>query len=236
MRQNVLLLVLGYVLTTTPLLLAQEKEYMYEVGGGLGAAWTYGDVNRSSALYDAAFAGELTFRYNLNLRWSFAADLSLNGLKGDSRDFDNAFAGGTEWDFDRHLVQLAVRPEFAFWNYGWGGDYREKRRLAPFLTAGLGLSVSAGTTRQDGQESDKTYAALTIPVGLGLKWKMAPRWDLQLTALWTKAFSDKLDGIGDPYCMGTSSPAGTDWIGSVMMSVTFCFKERCLECHNQNSF
>ena len=38
----------------------------------------------------------------------------------------------------------------------------------------------------------------------------------------------------DPYSMGTKVPANTDWIGSLMLSITFSFKERCLQCHNQN--
>jgi opacity protein-like surface antigen len=215
---------------------AQEKEYMYEIGGGLGASWGYGDVNRSSALYDPSLAADLLFRYNFNLRWSVAADLSTSGLKGDSKDFDNVFPGNTRWQFDRRFWQLSIRPEFSFWNYGWGSDYREKHRVAPFLTAGVGFGLSAGSTSAGSIKDKQTNTALTVPLGLGLKWKMAPRWDLQLTALWTRTFGDKADGIADPYGIGTTGAVNTDWIGSVMMSVTFCFKERCLECRNQNSF
>ena len=67
-----------------------------------------------------------------------------------------------------------------------------------------------------------------------MKWKMAPRWDMQLTCFWTKTLADGIDGITDPLEMGTTAPVNTDWIGSVMLSVTFSFKERCEKCHNQN--
>ena len=209
---------------------AQEKEYMYEVGAGAGMSWAYGDINRSSALYDPSFASELVFRYNLNLRWSMALDFAVNRLKGNSEDFDNVFPGGGQWSFNRHYYQFGIRPEFSFWNYGWGADYREKRRLAPFLTAGLGFGWANGSSSAD----DKSASMLAVPLGLGLKWKMAPRWDLQLTCLWTKTFGDAIDGINDPYQTGTKAPMNTDWVGSIMMSITFCFKERCLECHNQD--
>lgn len=209
---------------------AQEKEYMYEIGAGIGSSWTYGDINRSSVLYNPAFASEIQFRYNLNLRWAVAMDLSLNRLKGDSKDFDNVFPQGAQWSFDRRYYQFDFRPEFTFWNYGWGSDYREKHRIAPFLTAGLGFGWANGESSAD----NRSTTMISIPLGAGIKWKMAPRWDLQLTGTWSKIFGDAVDGINDPYQMGTTAPTNTDWIGSIMMSVTFCFKERCLECHNQN--
>jgi len=210
---------------------AQEKEYMYEIGGGLGSSWAYGDINRSSIAYSPSLAAEVLFRYNINLRWAIALDLSLDKLKGDSKDFDNVFPQGGEWSFNRRYYQFGIRPEFSFWNYGWGADYREKHRIAPFLTAGFGFGWANGESTGD----DKSTTMLSFPLGIGVKWKMAPRWDLQLTGLWTKVFGDAVDGISDPYQIGTSTPANTDWIGSIMMSVTFSFKERCFECHNQDN-
>ncbi len=210
---------------------AQEKEYMYEIGAGLGSCWTYGDINRSSIIYDPSVASELLFRYNVNLRWAMALDLSYNRLKGDSKDFDNIFPQNAHWSFNRRYYQFGIRPEFTFWNYGWGSDYREKHRIAPFMTAGLGFGWTNGSSSAD----DRSTTSLSIPLGIGIKWKMAPRWDLQLTGLWTKVFGDNIDGISDPYQIGTTTPMNTDWVGSIMMSVTFSFKERCMECHNQNN-
>ena len=209
---------------------AQETEYLYEIGPGIGMSWAYGDVNRSSALYDASTACNFTWRYNPNLRWAIAVDVSQYHLKGDSRDFSNTFIGKQTWEFDRQCWQLGIRPEFSFWNYGWGADYREKHRLAPYLTTGIGVAIVNGKSTGGAGES----YIMTWPVGLGLKWKMAPRWDMQLAGMWSKCFGDDADGIIDPYHIGTTSPAHTDWIGSVMLSITFSFKERCFECHNQN--
>ena len=210
---------------------AQEQEYMYEIGPGIGASWAYGDVNRNSVLYDPALSADFLFRYNFNLRWAMAVDVSHHRVKGDSQDFDNALPLGQTWQFDRRLWQLSLRLEIDFWNYGWGADYREKHRLAPFLTAGFGIGAVSGETT--GQE--RTTALISLPVGLGLKWKMAPRWDLNLTALWSKTFGDDLDGYIDPYKTGSKSPVNTDWMGSVMLNITFNFKERCFECHNQDN-
>lgn len=206
---------------------AQEKEYMYEVGTGVGTSWGYGDINRSSALYNPALAVSLILKYNVNLRWAIATDFSTSGLKGDTRDFDNAFPNGEQYSYNAHLWQCCLRPEFTFWNYGWGNDYREKHRIAPFLTAGMGFGFTSG-------HQDNAFV-FSIPLGAGIKWKMAPRWNAQLTAIFSKTFGDGIDGLDDPYKVGTTPPINTDWAGSLILGITFDFKERCIECHNQNN-
>lgn len=205
---------------------AQEKEYLYEIGGGAGMSWGYGDVNASKAVYSPSTAFSLLYRYNLNLRWALAAELQSAGLSGDTRDFSYTYPGGSH-DFKLRFWQLGIRPEIHFWNYGWGSDYREKKRYTPFLTMGLTGGVITGL--------DDSEFTIGIPMGAGYKFKMAPRWNAQLTAIFTKTFSDKLDGSADPEGIQTSGLVGNDWMASLTLSLTFDFKERCIECHNQKN-
>lgn len=206
---------------------AQEKEYLYEIGAGAGMSWGYGDVNASKAIYKPSAAFDLIWRYNLNLRWALATELQSDGIKANSEDFNYAFPSPA--DVNCRFWNLQVRPEIHFWNYGWGSDYRDKRRYTPFLTMGLSAGIVTGG-------NDDSVFAWGIPMGAGYKFKMANRWNIELTALVTKSFSDKLDGISDPEGIKTSSLIDNDWMASIVMSVTFDFKERCIECHNQKSF
>lgn len=219
----------------------EVKEYMYEVGLGGGISVAYGDINRSGPLYHPAGAGGLVFRYNANPRWAVCFDLASLGLKGDARDFDGVFPGDAAFSIDSRYWQLSCRPEFHFWNYGWSGDYREKQRIAPFLTAGLGFGLASaaeqptdGTAPADGKRS--TAFTASVPLGAGIKWKMTPRWNAQMTCLFTKTFSDRTDGLEDPMGIPHGALKNTDWIGSLLFSVTFDFKERCVECRNQHSY
>lgn len=205
---------------------AQEKEYLYEIGGGVGMSWGYGDVNANRAVYSPSSSFSILYRYNINLRWALAAELQSAGLSGDTRDFDYVLPGEPT-SFGLRFWQLGIRPEIHFWNYGWGSDYREKRRYAPFLTMGLTGGLITGL--------DQSEFTVGIPMGVGYKFKLAKRWNTQLTALFTKTFSDKLDGRADPEGIKTSGLVGNDWMASVTWSVTFDFKERCIECHNQKN-
>ncbi len=224
MKKWLLTLFLAIALTSIK---AQEKEYLYEIGAGAGISWGYGDVNASKAFYSPSLSYSLVYRYNLNLRWALAAELQSSGITGDTRDFDSAFPGG-DYDFSMRYWQLQVRPEIHFWNYGWGSDYREKKRYTPFLTAGLSAGIVTGG-------DDKSSFAFGIPMGVGYKFKLAKRWNTQVTCLFTKTFSDKLDGRVDPEGIKTNALIDNDWLASIHLSVTFDFKERCIECHNQKN-
>lgn len=204
---------------------AQEVEYMFEIGGGVGLSWAYGDINKTKAFYNPGFAGELLFRYNLNPRWAFASGITSYGINGDSKDFDNKFPGDAHLKFSNRVWQLSFRPEFHFWNYGWANDYRAKKHIAPFLTMGAGLGFSSG----DGD----TGFVLSIPIGGGVKWKMTQRTNAQLTCLFSRTFGDLADGIRDPYGIDSSDFFKSDWIGSLVLSITFDFKERCIECNKK---
>lgn len=208
-------------------LLAQENEFIYEIGASAGMSWGYGDVNASSALYSPSVSYSLVGRYNLNLRWSLAAELSSSGISGNTADFDYAFPGGN-YQFSRRFWQASVMPEFHFWNYGLGNDYREKKRYTPYLTAGL----TAGVVTGDGN-SDFCWG---IPLGAGFKFKLRPRLNAHVAAIFTKTFGDKLDGIADPEGIRTHALMGNDWLAAIRVGLTFDFKERCAECRNQNSW
>lgn len=222
-----LLTLVLFLLSSMVSVRAQEKEYMYEVGASAGLSWGYGDVNTNKAVYSPSFSYGVLGRYNVNLRWALAAELTSSGISGNTADFDYAFPGG-DYKFDRRFWQASILPEFHFWNYGLGVDYREKKRYTPFLTAGL----TAGVVTGDGN-SDFTWG---IPLGAGFKVKIKPRLNAHITALFTKTFGDKLDGCADPEGIKTSALMGNDWLASIRIGFTFEFKERCVECKNQNSW
>jgi hypothetical protein len=237
-----ILVLLITVITLTSWSHAYGQDYLYELGVAGGMSVAYGDINKSKVLYNPAFVGALQFRYNHNLRWAFAAEFGSYGLKGDSRDFDNHYPNGVDYQFDTRLWQLSFRPEFSFRNFGWGNDFREKQRLVPFVTAGVGLGVTSGnsymlqTTETTGDvlmtsTDNGGNFAFSIPLGAGFKWKVAPRWNVQATCLFTKTFSDKTDGVVDPMGIKSGALKNTDWVGSLTLGISYSFGERCVTCN-----
>lgn len=179
----IFLLICAFLLSGAGKALAQEEDYLYELGVGGGMSVAYGDINKSKPLYNPAWAADLVFRYNHSLRWAFVADISSYGLKGDSQDFENHYPNGQTISFDNRFWHLGLRPEFNFWNYGWSNDFREKKRLVPFLTMGLGVGFTS--------DSGESAWTMSIPMGAGIKFKLARRLNLQMTCLFTKTSAMK---------------------------------------------
>jgi hypothetical protein len=81
--------------------------------------------------------------------------------------------------------------------------------------------------------ADKNIITANIPIGVGVKYKIAPRLNLGIE--WAMHFSlnDKLDGVKDPYIVKTSGAfKNTDCYHTLQVSLTYSFMPKCRTCHN----
>lgn len=130
------------------------------------------------------------------------------------------------YSFNNSLIDLAAIYEYNFLPYGTGRDYRGAKRLTPFVMGGMGLTMVKTT--------DKTQAAMIVPLGLGVKYKMSERVNIGLE--WAVCFStsDWLDGVKDPYDIQSSGLfKNTDAYQRLQLSLTYSFSARCLNCNKE---
>lgn len=200
------------------------QDYLYEAGVSLGIGSAYGDINQQRLLYDPKPAVTITYRYNPNLRWSFSGELLTTGLGGDSKDFKQVFPNQEHLFFSRQCWQLGGNAEFNFFNYGIGYAYRNTRRFTPFLSAG----VAAGMVTGDG----RTDFACSLPLGGGVRYKPAPRWNALVKFVFAKMLTDAADGVQDPYEIESSFWKNTDWYSVLTIGVTYEFGRRKRKCNN----
>ncbi len=199
-----------------------EPEYKMEVGAGLAMNAYTGDFNAN------LFKGmnpwyALGAKYRLSPRTAIAFGLGMGKIKGSTDNVDTWYPID-RYEFDNTLTEGMLRMEWNFWAYGTGREYRGARRLAPFITVGLGL------THYSGEESGLTPALL---IGGGLKYKVAPR--LNIIAEWAVRVttSDKLDGRADPSGIKSSGLfKNTDCYSMLQLSLTYDIWMKCKTCHN----
>lgn len=200
------------------------QDYKYDAGGGLGISSAYGDINQGGFFYHPKIEMEAVFRYHYNLRWAFVGEFLSAGLAGDSNDFSNRFPENAHYAFNRRLWQIGGNAEFNFLNYGIGYDYKNMSRISPFVTVGIGLGVVTGEGSGD--------FAFSIPLGAGVKYKFAPRWNANLKLVFAKMLTDTADRVDDPYGIESTPWKNTDWYSTLSVSVTYEFGLRKRKCNN----
>lgn len=201
----------------------KAQDYKFDIGVGAGLSSSYGDINQWKPFYSPSTAFEIIFRYHQNLRWSWTVDFLSAGLKGSAKDFDNVIPGYSDFNYSSRLWQLGGSAEFNFLNYGMGEGYRNMSRFSPFISLGIGLGGTSGTGKSFG---------LQIPMGIGVKYKLAPRIGMAAKMVFAKSFSDGFDGIKDPYKIESSALKNSDWYSTLSISISYEFGERFCDCFN----
>ena len=229
-----ILLITAIILSAATQANAQgQPDYRMEVGAGGGLTGYLGDLN-GTLMHHQQFMGAAVAKYRLNPRMAWAMQLGYGQLKGDNKltvAETDPLTGTTNVNeqtlsFKSSLIDWHVRFEYNFWPYGTGREYYGAQPLTPFIAFGLGLAFAKpdnGSQAVGGQ----------MPIGLGIKYKVAER--LNLTAEWMLHFtgSDKLDGLKDPYGIKSSGLfKNTDCYSVLQLSLTYDFWERCKACHN----
>lgn len=207
--------------------MAQSTPYKFDFGAGLGMSGYLGDANTSSLMKHPGFVGELTFRYLPDSRWAFRGVLSALSLSGSTADMEDVLPsiGAESYDFKSTVYDLGARVEFNFFSYGVGETYKRLKRWSPYLTLGLGVSMSSS--------GGTTSFAPNLPMGAGVKFKISERVNLGAEFTMTKVFGDKVDGplLNDLNTIKTSFYKNTDWYSRFTIGITYEFGKRCETCH-----
>ena len=208
------------VLFVLPAYSQTELEYKMEIGGMLGTSTYQGDAG--GGLYKNVNLGAVAMaRYNLNPRMALKFDIGYGGISGDGSK--NAYPVEVDREslkFKKSVFDLGCQYELHFWAFGTGASYKNTHRLVPYIQLGLGFTATKGAF------------SLNIPVGFGIKYKVANRVNVGLD--WTVRFSltDKLDGIADPYRLKGGFLKNKDSYCWTMVYVSYDFWPRLRKCNN----
>ena len=198
-------------------------EYKLELGGGIGMVSYQGDFNGNIFKNPQPMFTALA-KYRFDPRRALALNVSYGQLKGSSKNADTYYPLTTTYDFTSKVVDAGLRLEYNFWPFGTGFEYRGAKRLTPYVAIGLGMTIA---------KVEKSVVCANLPIGVGVKYKMADR--LNLAAEWAMHFtsSDGLDGIEDPYGIKSSGLfKNTDCYSHLRVTLSYDLWAKCRTCHN----
>ena len=201
-----------------------EPEYRMEVGAGAGLVSYVGDFN-SNLLKNPQGMFSVLAKYKFNPRMALGLTVGYGQLKVSAKDVKGHVPQQwADYSFNNKVWDAGLRLECNFWPYGTGMEYRGAKRLTPYIIAGLGMTIC---------KPEKTEVALNVPLGFGLKYKMADR--VNVAVEWAIHFttSDLLDGVKDPYGIPSSGMfKNTDCYSQLQLTVSYDLWAKCKTCHN----
>lgn len=210
---------------------AQELEYKMELGALAGGCFYMGDANNSLLLKNTAMAGGLLARYNFNPRMVVKGDLAIGKIHGTTEGLNNKFPDGQHATFSRAVYELGGQFEYNFFAYGSGAGYKDSHRMTPYLLAGIGMTYAPKPANH--------VFALNLPLGIGVKYKLADR--LNVGAEWTMRFttSDRLDvtntkglALDDPYQIKGKGLKNKDCYSLLIAYISYDMFPKYRKCNN----
>ena len=220
MMKRTLFIALFTMLTVTA---AVAQQYKYEVGPSLGMTGYLGEANNGNLFKHPSFTLGGIFRYNHNSRWAFKANLNYANIRGNSKDDENQYPDGIDYDFNSSLIDVGFTAEFNFLNFGRGPMYKKLKPISPYMVAGVGFVFAIC----DGHNQ----ASFTIPFGIGVKYKHKEKLNMSFEFTMRKEFSDRIDGLSDLYGIKHSFAKNTDWYSFAQFTVSYEFGKRCIKCN-----
>ena len=221
--------------------MAQDEElleYQQEIGGGVGMTGYFCDAGNKMF---SGVLGTLIWRRNLNQRMVVKTNLGVGRLSGDTKGqfipvdpHSESAEGGAPapvLHFGRNLVDLGAQFEFNFLGYGMGAAYKGLYRWTPYLLGGAGFTMALGGGAD-------VAAAMTIPLGVGFRYKLRPRLNVGLE--WTVNFTstDRLDDcaglthLDAPYGIKSGMFKNKDCYMKTVLMLTYDISPKYRKCNN----
>lgn len=224
---QIFLIVAAAFLSVAPTVSSQEivESYKFDIGAGIGMSGYLGDANESNFLKHPGFAANAGLRYLINSRFAAKAQLDFATISGNTAEFENALPGGAQYEFKSSVFDLMIKGEANFFAYGIGETYKRLRRWTPYVTLGVGVAMASS--------AGNTSAAFSIPMGVGVKFKISQRLNLNAEFAMTKVFGDQIDSkeLTDLYQIKSSFLKNTDWYSTLSVGISYEFGPRCVTCN-----
>lgn len=161
-----------------------------EIGGGIGGLNYTGDLIRGYSFKNIRPAATFFVRSNpkdyLSIRYAITGGL----LNGQEEPID-PYAAVRNESFNVTLVEISANVEYYFLDFK---SVNSKLRWSPYFVAGLALFTFSGH-----ENPSATYSSFqpSIPLGIGFKYIINPKWFIELEFNTRFTFFDYLDNVSE---------------------------------------
>lgn len=179
----------------------------WEVGGWLGTAYYFGDLNSNYNLSLPGIGGGMMARYNFNERVCVKLSGNYASVRGDDAVSSNPFERARNLSFTSPVLDGSLQFEFNFLPYIHGS---KDQFFTPYLLGGItvfnfnpmaerdnGELVELRPLGTEGQFKGDEYYSIQggINYGVGVKIALTYEWSLNIEVGARYLFTDYLDDV-----------------------------------------
>ena len=207
-----------------------------ELGVGVGGMAYRGELSPSYQFKNNRPALTVFYRRDVSVPVTLRGGLTAGLLRADDGNVkgDNGnvrpLAAYRQANMKGELLELSGVLEYNFFDYR---NRKNKVHLTPYVFVGVAGFFAHTTTRTSNSalasqlNRGGSTLGIAIPAGVGIKYRLSPRWNLSGEAGARKLFTDELDHVSKQGPL-LANRHDNDWYyyGGVSISYTF-YKIRC---------
>ncbi|WP_457289684.1 type IX secretion system protein PorG [Pedobacter sp. UYP24] len=193
-----------------------------EIGLAAGGAAYIGDLNQTQYLKVSGPSAGAYLKINLDPYWAVGLHYNFGKVKANDLKSSNAYEQNRALNFSTSLNEVSLQADFNFLEYFAGGG---TKNFTPYIFTGVGLvffspkgnyQIGNSTEVQEyrlrfyqteGQANAYRNFALSVPYGLGAKFRIKDSWGLFTQIGYRTAFTDYLDDVSGVYADPNVWPA-----------------------------
>lgn len=227
-RKKIIVIVTAQLLLV-PCMYSQLVEN-HALGFMVGTSQYNGDVNMTKAYYKPFPSAAILYKLRFNNHYVARFSFTYAELQGRDIDFPNDYQQNRRYSFwHNNVYEASALMEFNFLEFAYAENrYKSKREkfFSPYVVGGIALFYADQSNFSD---------IFAVPMGVGLKYRVSNRVELNVEWTWRKTFTDNLDlfNEGIPYYDLLKQPwfeKTKDWYSVLGFSVLFAFKQKNNSC------
>jgi len=194
----------------------------FELGAFAGGAGYIGDLNQDKPLKLSGLAAGGYVKLNFDPYWALGLHYGYGKIKADDLKSSNQQFRDRGLNFNTALNEVSLQLDFNFLEYFAGGG---RKAFTPYVFTGIGgvfFSPKAKYPNDpvlgneeyrlrfyqtEGQAELYRNYALSVPYGLGMKFRMKENWGLFTQIGYRTAYTDYLDDVSRNY----PDPGSANW-------------------------
>ncbi|WDF64175.1 type IX secretion system protein PorG [Flavobacterium sp. KACC 22763] len=206
-----------------------------EIGVFFGGSNFVGDVGKTTYISPEKPAFGILYKWNRSPRHSWRFSYTQSNISGNDLKSDETGRNQRGYRFDNDIKELSAGLEFNFFDFNLH-DYHTK--VSPYVFTGLSYFVFDNlyryTTSPNVIYTQKNRSSVAIPIILGVKSNISPRFILAAEVGARYTFTDNIDGsnpnTSNPNILKFGNLNNNDWYVFSGLTLTYTFGKKPCYC------